>query len=89
MSGKPSSAPFHAKLEDIYAQLKAKKLRLSWLTFTLCQKLRLVYQHTHPEKAIEEGLPVTPELALSVVQDLIEILRDLGHLRKTSATGSI
>ncbi len=86
-SGKPQSDPFHAKLEDIFAQLKVGKPLLSWLTFTLCQKLRLVYKRTHPENALEEGRPVSPEMALSVVHDLIEILNDLGHVKDTSAIG--
>ena len=87
-SGKPQSDPFHTKLEDIFAQLKGGKPLLSWLTFTLCQKLRLVYKRTHPENTLEEGRPVSPELALSVVHDLIEILNDLGNVKDTSATGS-
>jgi hypothetical protein len=87
-SGKPQSDPFHAKLEDIFAQLRVGKPLLSWLTFTLCQKLRLVYKRTHPENALEEGRPVSPELALSVVHDLIEILNDLGHVKDTSVIGS-
>lgn len=82
-SSKPQNDPFYTKLEDLFAQLKAGKISLSWLTYTLCQKLRLVYQYTHPEKAMEEGQPVNPELALSVVQDLIVILRDLGHVKET------
>lgn len=87
-SSKPPNDPFHTKLEDIYVQLKAGKPPLSWLTFTLCQKLRLIYKRTHPENTLEEGRPVSPELALSVVQDLIEILKDLGHVKETSPTGS-
>jgi len=87
-SSKPPNDPFHTKLEDIFAQLKAGKPPLSWLTFTLCQKLRLIYKRTHPENTLEEGRPVSPELALSVVQDLIEILKDLGHVKETSPTGS-
>ncbi len=86
-SGRPQGDPFHTKLEDIFAQLKIGKPLLSWLTFTLCQKLRLIYKRTHPENALEEGRPVSPELALSVVQDLIEILSDLGHVKNTSAIG--
>ena len=88
-SGRPPNDPFHTKLEDIFAQLKAGKTPLSWLTFTLCQKLRLIYKRTHPEPAQEERRPVSPELALSVVQDLIEILRDLGHVKKTLPAGSM
>ena len=87
-SGRPQGDPFHTKLEDIFAQLKVGKPLLSWLTFTLCQKLRLIYKRTHPENALEEGRPVSPELALSVVQDLIEILNDLGHVKDTSVIGS-
>lgn len=87
-SGRPQGDPFHTKLEYIFAQLKVGKPLLSWLTFTLCQKLRLIYKRTHPENALEEGRPVSPELALSVVQDLIEILNDLGHVKDTSVIGS-
>jgi len=87
-SGKPPSDPFHTKLEDIFAQLKAGKTPLSWLTYNLCQKLRLIYKRTHPENALEEGRAVSPELALSAVQDLIEILRDLGHVKETSPASS-
>ena len=89
MSGRPPSDPFHIKLEDIYAQLKGGKHKLSWLTFTLCQKVRLLYKRTHPENALQEGRVLSPELALGVVQDLIEILRDLGHVKEKSAIGSM
>lgn len=82
-SSRPRSDPFHTKLEDIFSQLKNGKSLVSWLTFTLCQKLRLIYKRTHPENALEERRPVTPELALSAAHDLIEILNDLGHVRKT------
>lgn len=87
-SKRASNDPFDVKLKDIFAQLNDGKGPISWLTFTLCQKLRLVYKRTHPEKAIKEGLPVSPELALGVVQDLVEILRDLGHVKETSAKPS-
>lgn len=83
-SSKAPNAPFHAKLEDIFSQLKDNKTPISWLTFTLCQKLRLIHKHTHPENPRE----VSPDLALGVAQDLIEILRDLGHVKKTSADAS-
>jgi hypothetical protein len=76
------SETFYVKLEDIHAQLKAGNMIISWLAFTLCQKIRLIYQYTHPEKAQEAGRPVTPELALGVAQDLIEILKDMGHVNE-------
>jgi hypothetical protein len=88
MSTKPPSDPFYTKLEDIFAQLKAGKTPLSWLTYTLCQKLRLVYKRTHPENTLEEGRPVSPELALGAVQDLIEILRDLGYAKEKLSVAS-
>jgi hypothetical protein len=86
MSKRSAKDPFNVKLEDIFAQKKDGKIQISWLAYTICQKLRLVHQHTHPENALEKGRPVTPELALGVAQDLIELLRDLGYVKEPMAS---
>ena len=52
------------------------------LAYHLAEKLRLLHQYTHAGGAVRKGRSVSPELALTVVHDLIEILRELGHVRK-------
>lgn len=52
------------------------------LAYHLAEKLRLLHQYTHAGGAVRRGHSVSPELALTVVHDLIEILRELGNVQK-------
>lgn len=56
--------------------------RISDLSYYLAHKLRVLHQRTHPDRAQKEGRGIRPEFAVTVVQDLIEIVRELGYTRK-------
>ena len=49
----------------------------SYLHYHLMSKLRILHGHTHAGRVATSG-KLQPELALSVTQDLIEVLRSAG-----------
>jgi len=73
-----------AKMGRSLLEAKEKKIKppCSELAYHLSEKLRLLHQYTHVGGATRKGRSVSPELALTVVQDLIEILRELGYVQK-------
>jgi hypothetical protein len=54
---------------------------VSELEYHLIHKIRLVHARTHPDNPAAASLPVRPEFAMSVVEDLSEILRGWGLAR--------
>lgn len=54
---------------------------VSELEYHILHKIRLVHARTHPDNPATAYLPVKPEFAMSVVEDLSEILRAWGLLR--------
>ena len=66
------------KLAELVRQRKAP---ISDLSYHLAQKIRLVHARTHPAQASEHGRSVSPTFALSVIEDLKEILADLKMIR--------
>lgn len=84
ISPKDNLAGTLAKMGRKILEAKEKKTTLPSpeLTYHLAEKLRLLHQYTHPGGAERKGRSVSPELALTVVHDLIEILRELGYARK-------
>lgn len=64
------------------AKEKKTKLPCPELAYHLAEKLRLLHQYTHAGGAVRKGRSISPELALTVVHDLIEIMRELGYARK-------
>lgn len=73
-----------AKMGWSILEAKEKKAKPPYpeLAYHLAEKLRLLHQYTHAGGAVRKGRPVSPELALTVAHDLIEILRELGYARK-------
>ena len=73
-----------AKMGRSILEAKEKKAKPPYpeLAYHLAEKLRLLHQYTHAGGAVRKGRSVSPELALTVVHDLIEILRELGYARK-------
>jgi hypothetical protein len=63
-------------LRDLLPAKRSAKLPFTELDYHLMSKLRILHQRTHVEKGIAQ--PLRPELALTVVQDLVEILRSIG-----------
>jgi hypothetical protein len=58
-------------------QLPQKTVPFEGLHYHLMSKLRLLHARTHVGRAATRG-KVWPELALSTVQDLIEVMRAAG-----------
>ncbi len=48
------------------------------LDYHLAHKIRLLHAQTHVGQAVASGRPLRPEFALSVVEDLVELLRTWG-----------
>jgi hypothetical protein len=73
-----------AKMSHSILEAKEKKTKPPYpeLAYHLAEKLRLLHQYTHAGGAVRKGRSISPELALTVVYDLIEILRELGYVRK-------
>jgi hypothetical protein len=80
------------KSRDLYENLQTvKKLinaspqagssRWSYLEYHLMQKLRLLHGQTHPTGPAKAGRSLRPEFALSVVEDLIELLEVWGFCK--------
>lgn len=79
------ASPGEAPGRDLFEHLK--KVRelaerraspISDLSYHLAPKIRLLHARTHPAEVVAKGRPVTPELALSTLEDLKEILDELG-----------
>jgi hypothetical protein len=66
-----------ADLRTIKNLLETKKESCGWteLEYHLAHKLRLVHAQTHASQVAKSGRALTPEFALSAVEDLIELLR--------------
>jgi hypothetical protein len=52
-------------------------IRLTFFDYHLMSKLRILHARTHPGRVIAEGRRIGPGLALSVAEDLIEVLTSL------------
>jgi hypothetical protein len=63
-------------LRDLLSNRTPAKLPFTELDFHLMSKLRVLHQRTHVERAISRLL--SPELALTAAQDLVELLRSVG-----------
>lgn len=70
---------FAETLQRVRTLIESKESAVSLLTYHMCEKLRLLHQRTHPDRAYEQ--PVAPEVALAAAQDLVEVLRAWGYAR--------
>ncbi|HKQ34892.1 MAG TPA: hypothetical protein VJT11_06275 [Nitrospiraceae bacterium] len=80
-AGLPTQKTFDDTLKKIGGQ-QGKPLGIPELSYYLAQKLRILHQRTHPGRVEKVGRGIEPDLAFTVVQDLIEILRELGYTKK-------
>jgi hypothetical protein len=66
-----------ADLRTIKNLLETEKESCGWteLEYHLAHKIRLVHAQTHASQVAKSGRALTPEFALSAVEDLIELLR--------------
>lgn len=80
------------KSRDLYENLQTVKKLIdaspqdgssgwSYLEYHLMQKLRLLHGQTHPTGPVKAGRSLRPELALSTVEDLIELLQVWGFCK--------
>jgi hypothetical protein len=70
---------FSDTLQRVRKLIDSKQSDVPLLTYHICEKLRLLHQRTHPDRAYEQ--PVTPEVALAAAQDLVEVLKEWGYAR--------
>lgn len=70
-----------ADLRTIKNLLETQKPSCGWteLEYHLAHKIRLVHSQTHAAQVAKSGRALTPEFALSVAEDLIELLRTWGY----------
>lgn len=73
---------------DLFEHLQKSRERIeqrsapfSDLSYHLAHKIRLLHARTHPQQVSIQGRPISPELALTVLEDLKEILTDLGMIQ--------
>lgn len=78
VAGQPTSRDLFGDLRTIKRLLEDDKQRdtCDWtqLEYHLAHKIRLVHSQTHPTQTVKTGRALRPEFALSVVEDLIELL---------------
>lgn len=80
-SGSASTQSLDQSLKQLRKALEDKQptaLPLSFLDYHLMSKLRILHGHTHTDRVLIEGRLVDPEFALSVLADIIQILRSAG-----------
>jgi hypothetical protein len=75
---------FEQGLTEVGKKLKAKEtltLAFEFLDYHLMSKLRILHGHTHSDRVVILGRLVEPEFALTVVEDLVQVLRSTGLAR--------
>ncbi|MGH9686941.1 MAG: hypothetical protein ACRD5K_07615 [Candidatus Acidiferrales bacterium] len=84
-AGHPSGGVLAEKLSRIEKLPAAARASvLGPLEFHSAQKIRLLHQRTHPERAAKLARQMRPEYLLSSVEDLVEFLTSLGYARTGS-----
>jgi len=57
-----------------------KSVPFDFLAYHLMQKIRILHGRTHIGRVVTDGRAITPDLALTVVSDLVEVLRIAGFV---------
>jgi len=76
-NGQKSGKDFNDHLTKLRKLRKDAKGELEWFSdvaYHLAHKIRLLHARTHVDRAVKQGRSVQPELALSCLEDLKEIL---------------
>lgn len=80
-----TSRDLHANLQTVKRLMEANPedgaSGWGYLEYHIMQKMRLLHGQTHPTGPTKAGRSLRPELALSTVEDLIELLRVWGLCR--------
>jgi len=81
LGNSPGRMTFDQGLAEVGERLKAKQalaLPFDFLDYHLMSKLRILHSHCHSDRVIISGRLVEPEFALTVVADLVQVLRSTG-----------
>jgi hypothetical protein len=62
------------KLADLLRAQPGKPLRFDFLSYHLMQKMRLLHARTHAGRVVTMGRAMRPEFAMTIAEDLIEVL---------------
>lgn len=77
--GNSTLAGLLKKLASVLADdTKKASVPLDMLAFHLIHKMRMLHGRTHVGRRVIDGRAIDPELALTVVSDLVEVLRCAG-----------
>ncbi len=80
--GLPAAGQLYKDLQTVREQLDAHKSTdecgFGHLDYHLAHKIRLLHAQTHVGQTVVSGRPLRPELAMSVAEDLAELLRAWG-----------
>jgi hypothetical protein len=71
-------------LEELGGRLwqgQPTRLQFNILDYHLLSKLRILHARTHADRVVIDGRLVDPEFALTVVHDLVQVLRSTGLAR--------
>ena len=77
---------FQHGLSELRTRLDAKqpcRLPFEFLDYHLMSKLRILHGSTHSDRVVVSGRLVEPEFALSVANDLVQVMRSTGLARRT------
>ncbi len=82
--GQPHGGDLKKKLERIKGLIDSNpsSVPLGEMEYHLAEKIRILHQRTHPERAARLGRTARPEFTLGCVEDLIEMLSSLGYTRQ-------
>jgi hypothetical protein len=69
-------------LRKVLEAQSAPGVPLKWLDYHLIEKLRLMHGRIHAGRVAGEG-PIEPELALTTITDLIQVLRSAGLVKES------
>ncbi|TAM83491.1 MAG: hypothetical protein EPN47_05115 [Acidobacteria bacterium] len=81
-SGISFQRDFNEMLQALGDQLSRKDegaAPFSYLDYHLMHKIRLLHARTHPGRVASMGRAIKPEFALTVAEDLVEILTSFGY----------
>jgi hypothetical protein len=85
LGNSPGRMTFDRGLAEVGDRLKAKQalaLPFDFLDYHLMSKLRILHGQCHSDRVVISGRLVEPEFALTVVTDLVEVLRSSGLVRR-------
>lgn len=71
------------KLRDILEDsARQTTVPFSYLDYHLVSKMRIVHAWTHPGSVVKQGRRLEPEFALTIAEDLVEVLTSAGMMQR-------